>query len=476
MSLLKSYTCVVGLCLFFAFVTWKYKLLVVQTNNKVRILSFLMPQNNNEVGESEMTDSKSSGSIDSKSSGSIDSKSSGSIGLNMNMEKMKAKNMDNFKFVGNSDTDFYRVPKSQFYLYKESAFVINEGKTVIILGFLDKYKHNYTIFCTFLCDHKQNLTMKGSIQLVTVPKSQQVFKYLSAFYKCPLKDATKLPQKVIISKGQDTLNHRSFDVLNRLNHTVAAKDGIAICVKRMYKMTSPRWFTEWMEMQRIMGANKVIIYGETETGQDVQKLVKYYQSVGLLHVQPWKLGWNSSMAPNQGGSIHTQGQYASNNDCLYRFGYLFRYMVYIDLDEMIVPTNATNERKTYLDIINLYNTINPDVLQFKHCLFCAHGYVQQINKTGLITKNIIYRQEPIYTTHRQKCIIKPSSVSDMSIHVPRYRSKKLRVKNVSPLVAKLHHYRYMKYQKCYIKDTSMSVYVSDLTARVSKVLKLNGIH
>ena len=434
MTLFKN--CVVGFCMLFVFVICLYSF-VVPIQYKVWIYNYLLLQNNSRVGMSDVID----------------------VNQTESLMGTKIPNMTNH--LKSVQTDFYHVPHSEFYLYKESAFVIKEGTeiTVIIFGFVGN-SINDTFFCTCLFDQEHMVTVKGTVKKIY---KRAYNKYHPVIYKCPLGNVTGLPEKLAISKGTDISNTYLINVLDRRRHTVAAKDGVAVCVKSMYRVTSPRWFTEWMEMQRLMGAQKVIFYGEKETGRDVKKLLDYYKTLGFLHLQPWNNRLLSTVVPNQ---------FASNNDCLYRFGYLFRYMVYIDLDEVIVPTNATNERKTYQDIINIYNST--DVLSFRHTHFCVPGYVQQRNESVLSGNTFIYSQAPI--SRLQKCIIKPSYVSLMGIHVAfKYFRPETTKSSVSPDVAKLHHYRFGKFGECQIKDTSLSVYHSGLTKRVSKVLRLNGI-
>ena len=394
-------------------------------------------------------------------------------------QTMEEKDIEQRKDVKDPpNEDFYHVPNSKIYIYSVSAFLIIRRKqhTVILVGFIGKNLHSYKFICTFLFNSTKEITRAhGKVVWMKITSYQHDFKYLPVFYMCPVKGAG-FPQKVIISTSSNIENHKSIKVLNRLKHKMPAKDGIAVCVKTMYNMTSPEWFTEWMEMQRIMGANKVIIYGEKHTGKDVKKLVEYYQGLGFLHLQTWNLGWNSSSHPKFGGTIHTQGQFASNNDCLYRFGYLYRYMVYIDLDELIVPTRATSSR-TYKDIISLYSHQHPDTFYFRHVCFCTTYYVQQNQKfkSLLSTHTNIYRKEPnIPIEFEQKAIIKPSSIAMYGVHGPHARFKKKNSKYVSARVAKLHHYRYRENQNCSVRDTSMSFYYNNLRKRVSYVLKSNG--
>ncbi len=61
---------------------------------------------------------------------------------------------------------------------------------------------------------------------------------------------------------------------------------------------------------------------------------------GIIELLPWKLDLVSKI------EIHTEGIFASLNDCLYRNMYKFDYLILMDLDEYIVPhININNNNK-----------------------------------------------------------------------------------------------------------------------------------
>ena len=107
--------------------------------------------------------------------------------------------------------------------------------------------------------------------------------------------------------------------------------------------------TEFIEINRMFGAQKFVFYNYT-TGIDVDRYLHAYIRKGLVVVIPWRVPvavdiWPPD--PKEEPDIHYFAQLASLNDCLYRNMFKSRFIVFSDLDEIIVPRNAS----TWLDML-----------------------------------------------------------------------------------------------------------------------------
>jgi hypothetical protein len=69
------------------------------------------------------------------------------------------------------------------------------------------------------------------------------------------------------------------------------------------------------------------------------KITILFLTEGDVEVIPWNLDLVSLK------EIHTEGIFASLNDCLYRNMYKFDYLILMDLDEYIVPHISDNQNK-----------------------------------------------------------------------------------------------------------------------------------
>ena len=117
-----------------------------------------------------------------------------------------------------------------------------------------------------------------------------------------------------------------------LNHTV--------CVSPLHHdYDNSQQLVETIEMNRILGANRLVFYNFS-SGQSVTRLINYYSSIGVADVIQWQLPVSvdtNSPNPDIIPDIHYFGQLVALNDCLYRYMFQSRFIIFTDLDELIIP-------------------------------------------------------------------------------------------------------------------------------------------
>lgn len=119
----------------------------------------------------------------------------------------------------------------------------------------------------------------------------------------------------------------------------------AICVKGLdflHEDLSVR-LVEWIELVRLLGADKVFFY-ELQVHPNITKVLNYYAEQGVVSVTPIMLPGGQ---PNLPGLQHMylkkktthkrQMELIPYNDCLYRNMYRYRWLALLDIDEVIVP-------------------------------------------------------------------------------------------------------------------------------------------
>lgn len=119
----------------------------------------------------------------------------------------------------------------------------------------------------------------------------------------------------------------------------------AVCVKGLdflHEDLSVR-LVEWIEMIRLLGADKIFFY-ELQVHPNITKVLDYYEKQGVVTVTPITLPGGQ---PNLPGLQHMylkkktthkrQMELIPYNDCLYRNMYRYRWLVLLDIDEVIVP-------------------------------------------------------------------------------------------------------------------------------------------
>lgn len=125
----------------------------------------------------------------------------------------------------------------------------------------------------------------------------------------------------------------------------------AVCVPPLFGDISAATLVQFVELSRLLGANHVVFYvveqqwraeppytewiSPSSTGRPVSEVVRQvldrYATLGLVTTVKWQLP--AAVAD----SIWYGGQLIAVNDCLYRTSHAFRYVVFNDLDEFVVP-------------------------------------------------------------------------------------------------------------------------------------------
>lgn len=121
----------------------------------------------------------------------------------------------------------------------------------------------------------------------------------------------------------------------------------------MFGQVSVTHLIAWVEMNRLMGVQHFMFYVFAMNPAWV-KLLTFYQAKGIVQIIEWNTKdvptSKSPVWPPPPTKLHYFGQFPSYNDCLYRVGNRFRFLMFTDIDEMIVPSNGS--LANYLNIID----------------------------------------------------------------------------------------------------------------------------
>lgn len=87
---------------------------------------------------------------------------------------------------------------------------------------------------------------------------------------------------------------------------------------------------EFIEFYKILGVNHFTFYSDILNRED-ECLLRRYRNAGAVTMLPWHInlmGWKEIWVGNM---------MASHNDCLYRSMYKYSHVLFVDLDEFIIP-------------------------------------------------------------------------------------------------------------------------------------------
>ncbi|KAF3701032.1 Glycosyltransferase family 92 protein F13G3.3 [Channa argus] len=224
-----------------------------------------------------------------------------------------------------------------------------------------------------------------------------------------------------------------------------------VCISNMFgKYNNVLQFVQTMEIYRLLGVNRVVIY-KTSSGPDLDRLLRSYSKEGFLEVVPWPIdqylkpssGWLFSQ---YGGDLHYFGQLTTLNECIYRYMDRSRYMLLNDLDEIIMPYQHNN----LMSLMDMLQQQHPNTGVFmienhifpkKHFEPSGKFHLPQWNKVpGINILEHIYREDPdrnVY--HPHKMIVQPKMVEQTSVHeVLKYSGP---LYKVPPEVCRIIHVR-----------------------------------
>ena len=115
----------------------------------------------------------------------------------------------------------------------------------------------------------------------------------------------------------------------------ATKNEVGLCVKPIHSKYDD-WveLISFIELNKILGVSKFIVYNESMS-ETISCVLKYYdQKQNIVSILPWDL---VTKFKNKNAQVKNRGVVSSLNDCFYRNMNEYQYLFSVDLDEFIIP-------------------------------------------------------------------------------------------------------------------------------------------
>ncbi|XP_039620404.1 uncharacterized protein LOC120536097 [Polypterus senegalus] len=363
------------------------------------------------------------------------------------------------------------------------AFVISafyddrqQQDIIRILGIVkrDQYeKKNTNLYCHVQCE---SALYVGPIE-VDIHSEHFHFPYGATTLLCKNPCGSTAMSSVTVSTSTES---RPPGVALKIQNTKESRPAelqrdFTVCISTMFNFSNVLQLIQSLEMYRLLGAGKVVIY-KTSCSDQVQEVLDYYTKEGFVQVFNWTInlylnpstGW---LFPNHLGDLHYHGQIATLNDCLYRNMYSSRYLVYIDQDEVILPYKHKNWR----DLMDyLTKATGANIFWFTNTIFPADSYtkdpsiLQWNDINGINILEHLTRETKVRHTEAKKMIIDPRIAYKTSVHYPL---ENFGVRHeVNEQVALLFHCKEYAEITEQAFDPRISHYEAPLSVNVNKVL------
>ncbi|XP_077091666.1 uncharacterized protein LOC143744143 [Siphateles boraxobius] len=331
-----------------------------------------------------------------------------------------------------------------------------------------------TYRCVMCCEGR-NVTSPAEY---TIHYDHFGFEYGTATVTCQIHSSCSTPTHVALTASEISDSITSFQPIRNRDVPAVFPYSFTVCISAMFDYSNVLGLVQAMEMFRLLGAQRVVIY-KTNCDSDIQKLLDYYVKSGFVEIIPWTIkkhikvssSWRNDLSP---GQLHYYGQIPALNDCVYRYMYRSRYVALHDMDEFILPLKLKNWTDLLPELEDIYGT-NVG-FEFENNVFpcTAKADYQQNNWKNVQGMNILncIERDP-NSDDSYKIIVNPRLVLKATVHglleTVKPRPCTVRVKNS---IARMYHMKSSYPTKTnLVRDDHLNDYAGDLIPAVSKVLQ-----
>ena len=292
-------------------------------------------------------------------------------------------------------------------------------------------------------------------------------RFAAVMYVCALKwREYRVPYAVSLVTDE---HQTPSNVLNVLSYPTG--DGpevnFTVCVTPLnHRFDDYRRVIETIELNRMFGADRFVFYNYSTGSLVTEALDSYGEESDIVWVIPWhipvkvkpdplikekKPPSNKEKPPEDDDEVHYYAQVAALHDCLYRNMFRSRFIVFTDLDEVIVPRRVEHRNwMALIDALTADGSKRAGAFYFRNTFFrtdwpndtraAADEQVAQRRIYALLTT---HREIQIYFYHsRSKYIVRPELVLTVGIHiVGTVMDNNVEIVYVNEVDGLLHHYR-----------------------------------
>ena len=336
------------------------------------------------------------------------------------------------------------------------------GRAVVALGYGKLSQPEQPIYCLFSDARWSQLQCtKEPLKKVKINDNFVESKNVYSEYYYVCKVSSLLEPAFVSFSSNSTCQQPSSWIPVTPGPTGPTKK-FGVCIDSpLFDVNDPQYVIHIFEMNRILGAQWFTVYVRS-VGAEVKKILKNYSDEGLVEFVDWVI-------PPQ---IRTRyhGQDLCLQDCAYRNMHRVKYLIYTDLDEIIVPQRQLvwSEMMEKLDQesrgafivrqVHLYGNITTGT--------CNASSKSEFEMPRFVT--FTQRAVKIQAVgFRSKLIVKPKKFGRIGVHGIFEVLKGYQTYNVPPKVALLYHYRVPPaYTTRTMKEVRMVRYSSELLSRV----------
>ena len=360
---------------------------------------------------------------------------------------------------------YQKVRDRNIFVY--SAYYDNRTNQNIIRIMGISMEGEGDIYCQTVCDSRVWVSVKANLTRFSLmlPEMHQGYKYRPYFITCP-----GTTESTFIGLSPRSCE-RPRNVLKVQRTRSAAQENsikpkILVCMKTIFDSLIPQRFIEFVEWQKLLKVDKIILYDIDNITTDMNRTILHFISEGILEIQKY-------LPPASKSDLRDRGQLIQVNDCLYRNMYKYQYITFLDPDEIIVP--RLHEVKSYAQLIETMILLNSSAAgyRFPNVIFCLKpSETNQVPPDLLSIRKLVRSDFFPYGTWT-KVIVNPRRILEMGIHRIEGALKGYHFPVfVPPSVGALHHYRSYDFRYCAYNDRTTIRFQKEMIKNYKKKILL----
>lgn len=232
---------------------------------------------------------------------------------------------------------------------KDTITALKHSKTFIVSSYRDTREQNLTrviaivhykkvedLYCWFCCSDTSHISVVRAA--VDIHSERLGLLFGSADIVC-LEPQNCFPKYVSIHSSSNGNIEKlpQFEIKNRVPRPFFSAE-FTVCLSILFgNHSNVLQFIQSMEMYKILGAQRVVIY-LTNYSRLLEPVLTFYAAEGIAEIIPWPIVSHIKSFSQE----RHYGKTAALNDCIYRNMYRSRYVVLNDIDEIILPVKHLN--------------------------------------------------------------------------------------------------------------------------------------
>ncbi|KAG8554984.1 hypothetical protein GDO81_003960 [Engystomops pustulosus] len=214
-----------------------------------------------------------------------------------------------------------------------------DGRSMVRILSIIHHREVKELYCYFCCPTDKSVHVSQAV--IDMHSDRFDFPYVTADLLCEEPPDCKAEYITVHTSTSGKLTQLPlFQIQNQ--HIKPFSANFTVCISTMFgNFSNVLQFIQSMEMYRILGAQRVMIYLNSCSPQ-MAKAMWYYVAKGVLEVVDWPIqrylrpakAWHHSVDPKD---IGYYGQLPTLNDCIYRNMYRSKFVLLNDIDEIILP-------------------------------------------------------------------------------------------------------------------------------------------